>query len=106
MSRLPTFTVLWSTFGSCCAETERIGPKAQTMVANSVRTRFHFILRIMIVFPISECLDHVGGVNDHLTSGMPGWSAGRGPGADQKNLRSDSRIGTSLMLASRRRTKP
>ena len=45
-------------------------------------------------------------VRGYLTSGMPGWSAGRGPGAGQKNLRSDSRIGTSLMLASRRRIRP
>ena len=37
---------------------------------------------------------------------MPGWSAGRGPGAGQKNLRSATTIGRSLMLASRRRINP
>ncbi len=42
----------------------------------------------------------------YLTSGIPGWSAGRGPGACQKNLRSDSAMATSLMLASRRRIRP
>jgi hypothetical protein len=41
-----------------------------------------------------------------LTSGIPGWSAGRGPGAGQWNLRSDALIVMSLMLASRRRIKP
>ncbi len=45
-------------------------------------------------------------VLNYATSGMPGWSAGRGPGAGQKNLRSLSAIETSLMLASRRRIKP
>jgi len=42
----------------------------------------------------------------YFTSGMPGWSAGRGPGAGQKKLRSLSAMGTSLMLASRRRIRP
>src|SRR5258708_1069247 len=46
------------------------------------------------------------GTNGYFTSGMPGWSAGRGPGAGQKNLRSVSRMGTSLMLDSRRSIRP
>ncbi len=35
-----------------------------------------------------------------------GWSAGRGPGASQRKSRSDSAIGTSLMLACRRAIRP
>ena len=42
----------------------------------------------------------------YFTSGMPGWSDGRDPGAGQKNVRSVSPIATSLMLASRRRIRP
>lgn len=42
----------------------------------------------------------------HWTWGIPPSFAGRGPGAGQWNLRSCDSIGTSLMLASRRRINP
>src|SRR6185369_4644634 len=39
-------------------------------------------------------------------SPRPGWSAGRGPGAGQWNLRSATAIGRSLIEAMRRRIRP
>src|SRR6185437_7616544 len=44
--------------------------------------------------------------NCHRTAGIPASSFGLGPGAGQWNLRSCSLMGTSLMLASRRRIRP
>src|SRR5260370_16417101 len=98
MSRSPTFTVLWSTFteaafagAACWATPELVGTTVNTAVANSETAKGNIVARIMLVSPSK------GEGSGYLTSGMPGVSAGRRPGADQKNFRPLSPIRTPLL---------